>query len=114
MPAGPAADIAGVLLAGPASEELDFEALCGNLGDDAETLLRELAASNTGLDIDTASRILSDTISWLRKRLRSEEGRALTQQLREGGEDWRAVLEAKQRLRAQPKVREHRRMDVPN
>jgi DNA primase len=114
LPAGPAAEIAGVLLAGPASEELDFEALCGNLGDDAETLLRELAASNTGLDIDTASRILSDTISWLRKRLRSEEGRALTQQLREGDEDWRAVLEAKQRLRAQPKVQEHRRMDIPN
>jgi hypothetical protein len=114
LPAGPAAEIAGALLAGPTGDTLDFDALCGNLGDEAETLLRELAASNTGLDLDTASRILSDTIGWLRKRLRSEQERALTQQLREGGEDWRAVFEAKQRLRARPNVREHRRMDIPN
>jgi DNA primase len=114
LPAGPAAEIAEVLLAVPASSALDLDALCGNLGDEAETLLRELAASSTGLDIDTASRVLTDTIGWLKKRMRSEEERALTQRLREGGEDWRAVFEAKQRLRARPQVREHRRMDIPN
>jgi len=47
-------------------------------------------------------RILDDTIQWLRKRLRDEEGRALTRQLRDKNEDWRTVLEAKQRLRGQP------------
>jgi DNA primase len=113
LPAGAAAEIAAVLLAGSAGDALDFDALCGNLGDEAETLLRELAASNTDLDIETASRILDDTIRWLRKHLRAEEGRALTQRLREGGEDWRAVLEAKQRLRARPEDREHRRIGIP-
>ncbi len=72
-----------------------------HLGDDTKRLLRELATNNTELDADTAARILDDTIKWLRKRLRNEEGRALTQQLRGEGDDWRAVLEEKQRLREQ-------------
>jgi hypothetical protein len=114
LPTGPAAEIAEVLLAVPVGDALDFDALCGNLGDEAETLLRELAANSTGLDVDTATRVLSDTIGWLEKRKRSEEERALTQSLREGDEDWRAVFEAKQRLRARPQIREHRRVNIPN
>ena len=109
LPAGPAAEIVRALASGPLAERLDVEAICEHLGDDTKRLLRELATNNAELDSDTASRILDDTIQWLRKRLRNEEGRALTQQLRDEGEDWRAVLEAKQRLRAQSVPQEHRR-----
>ena len=89
-----------------------MEAICEHLGDDAKRLLRELATNNTELDADTAARILDDTIQWLQKRLRNEEGRALTQQLRGEGDDWRAVLEKKQRLREQSVRQEHRRTGI--
>jgi DNA primase len=98
LPAGPAEEVVRALASGPAAERLDVEAICEHLGDDAKRLLRELAASNAELDVDTATRILDDTIQWLRKRLRNEEGRALTQQLRDEADDWRTVLEEKQRL----------------
>jgi len=102
LPAGPAEEIVRALASGPLDERLDVEAICEHLGDDTKRLLRELAANNTELDADTATRILDDTIQWLRKRLRKEEGRALTQQLRDEGEDWRTVLEEKHHLRKQP------------
>jgi DNA primase len=109
LPAGPAAEIVRTLASEPLGERVDVEAICGHLGDDTQRLLREIATNNAELDADTATRILDDTIQWLRKRLRDEEGRALTQQLRDEGEDWRAVLEAKQRLREQPARQENRR-----
>ncbi len=109
LPAGPAAEIVQALVSEPLAEKLDVESLCEHLGDDAKKLLRETATDNTELDVDTATRILDDTIQWLRKKLRNEESRALTQQLRDEGEDWRAVLEAKQRLQGQSVRQEHRR-----
>ena len=112
LPAGPAEEIVQALASGPLAEKLDVEAICEHLGDDTKMLLRELATNSTDLDADTATRILDDTIQWLRKRLRGEEGRALTQQLRDEGEDWRAVLEAKQRLRGQPLRQENRRTGI--
>jgi len=112
LPAGPAEEIVRVLASGPPAEKLDLEAICESLGDDTERLLRELATNNTELDADTATRILDDTIQWLRKRLRNEEGRALTQQLRGDGDDWRAVLEEKQRLREQSVSQEQRRASI--
>ena len=89
-----------------------MEAICEHLGDDAKRLLRELAANNAELEADTATRILDDTIQWLRKRLRDEEGRALTQQLRDEADDWRAVLEKKQRLQEEPVRQESRRTSI--
>jgi len=112
LPAGPAEEIVRVLTAEPLAERLDVEAICENLGDAAKRLLRELATNSAELDADTATRILDDTIQWLRKRLRDEEGRALTQQLRGESGDWRAVLEEKQRLREQPLRQEHRRTSI--
>jgi DNA primase len=112
LPAGPTEEIVRALAAGPLAERLDVEAICEDLGDDAKRLLRELAANNAELDADTATRILDDTIQWLRKRLRNEEGRALTQQLRDEADDWRAVLEKKQRLREEPERRESRRTSI--
>jgi len=112
LPAGPAEEIVRALAAEPLAERLDVEAICERLGDDAKKLLRELAAKNTELDADTAARILDDTIQWLQKRLRNEEGRALTQQLRSEGDDWRSVLEKKQRLRERSVRQEHRRTGI--
>jgi DNA primase len=112
LPAGPAEEIVRALTAGPLAERLDVEAICEHLGDAAKRLLRELATNSAELDADTATRILDDTIQWLRKRLRDEEGRALTQQLRGESGDWRAVLEEKQRLREQPLRQEHRRTSI--
>ena len=76
------------------------------------TLLRELATNSAELDADTAARILDDTIQWLRKRLRNEEARALTERLRGEADDWRAVLEEKQRLQEQSMRQEHRRTSI--
>jgi DNA primase len=112
LPAGPAEEIVRVLVSGPPAERLDVEAICEHLGDDAKRLLRELATNNAELDADTATRILDDTIQWLRKRLRTEEARALTEQLRGEGDDWRAVLEEKQRLREQSVSQEQRRTSI--
>jgi hypothetical protein len=112
LPAGPAEEIVRALTAEPLAERLDVEAICEHLGDAAKRLLRELATNSAELDADTATRILDDTIQWLRKRLRDEEGRALTQQLRGESGDWRAVLEEKQRLREQPLRQEHRRTSI--
>ena len=112
LPAGPAEEIVQALASGPLVEKLDLEAICEHLGDDTKMLLRELATNNAELDADTASRILDDTIQWLRKRLRKEEGRALTQQLRDEGDDWRTVLEEKQRLQEKPVRQEHRRASL--
>ena len=112
LPAGPAEEIVRALVSGPLAERLDVEAICEHLGDDTKRLLRELATNNTELDVDTATRILDDTIQWLRKRLRNEEGRALTQQLRDEGDDWRAVLEEKQRLRERFVRQEQRRTSI--
>ncbi len=114
LPAGPAEEIVRALASGPVVEKLDVEAICENLGDGAKKLLRELATSNAELDADTASRILDDTIQWLRKRLRKEEGRALTQQLRSESDDWRTVLEEKQRLREKSVVHENRQTSITN
>jgi DNA primase len=112
LPAGPAEEIVRALAAGPLAERLDVEAICEDLGDDAKKLLRELAANNAELGADTATRILDDTIEWLRKRLRNEKGRALTQQLRDEAGDWRTVLEKKQRLQEKPERRESRRTSI--
>jgi hypothetical protein len=112
LPAGSAEEVVRALASGPVVEKWDVEAICENLGDGAKKLLRELATSNAELDADTASRILDDTIQWLRKRLRKEEGRALTQQLRSEGDDWRTVLEEKQRLREKSVVHENRRTSI--
>jgi hypothetical protein len=112
LPAGPVEEIVQALASGPRAEKLDVEAICEHLGDDTKMLLRELATNNAELDADTASRILDDTIQWLRKRLRKEEGQALTQQLRDEGDDWRTVLEAKQRLQEQSVRQEHRRTSL--
>jgi DNA primase len=112
LPAGPVEEIVRALVSGPVVEKLDVEAICENLGDGAKKLLRELATSNAELDADTASRILDDTIQWLRKRLRKEEGRALTQQLRSESDDWRTVLEEKQRLREKSVVHENGRTSI--
>jgi DNA primase len=112
LPSGPAAEIVRTLVSRPLGERVDVDAICEQLGDDTQRLLRELAANSAELDADTATRILDDTIQWLRKRLRDEEARALTQQLRGEGEDWRAVLEAKQRLQGQPVRQENRRTNV--
>jgi DNA primase len=102
LPAGPAADVVQALASLPSDESADLEALCDRLGDDAQRFAREIASSNVELDLDTAARILDDTVQWLRKKRRGEEGRALTKQLSHENGDWRAVLEAKQRLRGQP------------
>jgi len=112
LPTGPVEEIVRTLSLGPVVEKLDVEAICEDLGDGAKKLLRELATSNAELDADTASRILDDTIQWLRKRLRKEEGRALTQQLRSEGDDWRAVLEEKQRLQEKSVVHENDRTSI--
>ena len=105
FPAGPTGEIVSALLddAPPhgASERAtaDVERVCERLGTEAATLLRELAAADGELDEKTAGQIVDDALRWLRKQRRRREGRALTQQLRDGGEDWRAVLEEKQRKR---------------
>lgn len=112
LPAGPAEEIVQVLVSVPPTEKLDVEAICEHLGDDTKQLLRELATNAEELDADTATRILDDTIQWLRKRLRNEQSRALTQQLRVEGDDWRTVLEAKQRLREQSVRQEQRRASI--
>jgi DNA primase len=112
LPAGPTEEVVRALASEPLAERLDVEAICEHLGDDAKRLLRELATNNTELDADTATRILDDTIQWLRKRLLNEEGRALTQQLRGEGDNWRAVLEEKQRLREQTVRQEDRRTSI--
>ena len=112
LPAGPAEEIVRAIASGPLAEKLDVEAICEHLGDDTKRLLRELATNNTELDADTAARILDDTIQWLRKRLSNEKARALTQQLRDEGDDWRAVLEEKQRLREQSVCQEQRRTSI--
>ncbi len=112
LPVGPAEEIVRALVSGPPAEKLDVEAICEHLGDDTKRLLRELATNSTELDIDTATRILDDTIQWLRKRLRNEEGRALTEQLRGESDDWRAVLEEKQRLREQSVRQEQNRTSI--
>jgi len=112
LPAGPAEEIVRALASGPLAERLDVESLCENLGADTEKLLRELATNNAELDAETATRILDDTIRWLRKRMRSEEARALTQQLRAEADDWRTVLEEKQRLREQSARPDQRRTSI--
>jgi len=112
LPPGPAAEIVRTLASALPDERVDVEVICEQLGGDTQKLLRELATNNAELDVETATRILDDTVQWLRKRLRDEEGRALTQRLREEGEDWRTVLEAKQRLRGQPPRQENRRTTI--
>ena len=112
LPPGPAEEIVQALVSGPRAEKLDVEAICEHLGDDTKMLLRELAADAAELDADTASRILDDTIQWLRERQRKEATQALTQQLRDEGDDWRTVLEEKQRLREQSVRQEHRRTSL--
>jgi len=102
LPEGPAAEVVRALAALPPDENVDLEVLCSQLGGEAQRLLREIASKNVQLDADTATRVLNDTIQWLRKKQRHAEGRALTKQLRHESGDWRAVLEAKQRLRGQP------------
>jgi DNA primase len=112
LPAGPAAEIVRALATQPRGERLDVEAICERLGEGTQALLRELATHSAELDADTATRILDDTIRWLRKRIRGEEGRALTRRLREADEDWRAVLEAKQRLRGRLESQQQRRIGI--
>ena len=74
--------------------------------------MRELAAHDTALDNETAKRVLIDTTRWLEKRRLDEEERALTQRLRDGDENWRTVLLAKERRRAQPEAQENRRIGL--
>ena len=112
LPPGPAEEIVQALASGPRAEKLDVEAICEHLGDDTKMLLRELAADAAELDSDTASRILDDTIQWLRERQRKEATQALTQQLRDEGDDWRTVLEEKQRLQEQSVRQEHSRTGI--
>jgi hypothetical protein len=102
LPAGRPAEIVRALAAEPRAARLDLDALCERVSDDTKALLRELATSSAELDAETATRILDDTIRWLRKRLRGEQSRALTRRLRDADQDWRSVLEAKQQLRGRP------------
>jgi DNA primase len=113
LPGGPAAEIARALFAVPDRDSVDVEQLCETLGEEAGRLLRELAASELELDASTAARVLDDSLAWLRKRQRVQQERELTQQLREAGDDWRSVLEAKRRLREQPSVPNHPRIGHP-
>jgi hypothetical protein len=112
LPEGPGSEIVRTLLARPGSETLDLEVLCENLGDEAQRLLRELAAHDTALDAETASQVFQDTTRWLAKRQRAEEARALTQRLRDGDKDWRTVLAEKQRRHTQSGIKENYRVGL--
>jgi DNA primase len=112
LPEGPASEIVRVILARPASKVLDLEALCEDLSGEAQGLLRELAAANTALDLDTATQVLVDTTRWLKKRQATQEAQALTQQLRDGDKDWRDVLAEKQRRQDQPKFQGNQRVGI--
>jgi DNA primase len=112
LPEGPGSEIVHILLARPGSKALDLEVLCENLGDEAQRLLRELAAHDTALDAETASQVFQDTTRWLAKRQRAEEARALTQRLRDGDKDWRTVLAEKQRRHTQSGTKENYRVGL--
>ena len=99
VPDGPFSELIGVLVAAAAEDRaVDLEEVANRLEDEARTLLRALSVHEDGLDEETATRTVDDTLSWLRKQQIKRQKRALTQKLREPNADADAVLKEKQQL----------------
>jgi len=79
---------------------LDVEHVAAGLEGRAQRLLRSLVTAEA-LDEAQASRMIDDTLRWLRRRRQREQDRALTAKLREPDSDWQAVLQEKKRRRAE-------------
>jgi len=75
---------------------VDVEQVAEQLESETRNLLRALATADA-LDADTASRTIDDTLRWLRRRRHSEEGRALTEKMRDPNSDQKALIDAKVR-----------------
>jgi DNA primase len=75
---------------------VDVEQVAERLESETRNLLRALATADV-LDADAASRTIDDTMHWLRRRRRSEEGRALTEKMRDPNSDRQALIDAKVR-----------------
>jgi hypothetical protein len=75
---------------------VDVEQIAERLEGETRNLLRALATADS-LDAEAASRTIDDTVRWLRRRRSSEEGRALTEKMRDPNADRRALIEAKVR-----------------
>jgi len=81
-----------------ASEEgaMDVEGIAASLGGEAGNRLRALAAGEA-LEEDRAARTIDDTVTWLHRRRKKEEDRALTARLRDPDADPQELLAAKVR-----------------
>jgi DNA primase len=75
---------------------VDVEQVAEQLESETRNLLRALATADA-LDADTALRTIDDTLRWLRRRRHSEEGRALTEKMRDPTSDQKALIDAKVR-----------------
>lgn len=75
---------------------MDVEAIASSLDVEAGNRLRALAAGEA-LDEDRAARSVDDIVSWLHRRRKKEEDRAITAQLRDPGADPQELLAAKVR-----------------
>jgi DNA primase len=75
---------------------VDVEQVAEQLESETRNLLRALATADA-LDADTALRTIDDTLRWLRRRRHGEEGRALTEKMRDPNSDQKALIDAKVR-----------------
>jgi len=75
---------------------VDVEQVAQRVEGEARNLLRALAIGEA-LDADAALRTIEDTLRWLRRRRHIEEGRALTQKMRDPSSDRQALIDAKVR-----------------
>jgi DNA primase len=75
---------------------VDVDRIAERLEGETRSLLRSLATADA-LDADVASRTIDDTVSWLRRRRHKEEGRALTQKMRDPNSDRQALIDEKVR-----------------
>jgi DNA primase len=85
---------------------VDVEQIAERLGGEARSLLRSLATGDA-LEADAASRTIDDTVRWLRRRRQSEEGRALTEKMRDPDADQQALIDAKVRHRKECEKSNH-------
>jgi DNA primase len=91
------ADLVRALLeAAREGPRVDVEQIAERLEGETRNLLRALATADS-LDAEAASRTIDDTVRWLRRRRRNEEGRALTEKMRDPNSDRQALIDAKVR-----------------